>query len=162
MHNIPLGEKPFYAKGLRFSCTRCSDCCRLEPGFVFLREKDVSFLASLLKMRYTDFITAYCRWVPSGGGEEQLALKEKSNYDCIFWKEGCTVYERRPLQCRTYPFWLSMLDSEETWNSLSCPGMGRGAMHSFREIESVIALQTAEPVICRPLTGSRSQTGEEL
>jgi Fe-S-cluster containining protein len=116
---------------------------------VYLRKKDLEILVSRLKMRYTDFIRAYCRWIPAGGGEEQLSLKEKSNYDCIFWKEGCTVYEDRPLQCRTYPFWPSMLDSEETWDSMSCSGMGRGVMHSFREIESVLALQIAEPVISR-------------
>jgi Fe-S-cluster containining protein len=141
-------DKPFYAGGLRFSCTRCSDCCRLEPGMVYLRKTDLEALVSRLKMRYTDFIAAYCRWIPAGG-EEQLSLKEKSNYDCIFWKEGCTVYEDRPLQCRTYPFWLSLLDSKETWDSQSCPGMGRGAVHSFSEIESLVALQTAESVISR-------------
>jgi hypothetical protein len=42
-----------------------------------------------------------------------------------------------------------MLDSRETWNTMSCPGMGRGVMHSFGEIESVLALQIAEPVISR-------------
>jgi hypothetical protein len=50
-----------------------------------------------------------------------------------------------------------MLDSEETWNSMSCPGMGRGVMHSFKEIESIAALQTAEPVICRPEAGRREE-----
>jgi Fe-S-cluster containining protein len=147
---------PFYANGLRFSCTRCSDCCRLEPGMVYLREKDLRSLVFRLKMGYTDFIETYCRWIPAYG-EERLSLKEKSNYDCIFWKEGCTVYEDRPLQCKTYPFWLSMLDSEETWNSMSCPGMGRVAMHGFREIESVLALQVAEPVICRPQADRREE-----
>jgi Fe-S-cluster containining protein len=124
---------------------------------VFLRKKDVKRLVSRLKMGYTEFVETFCRWIPSGCGEKQLALKEKSNYDCIFWKEGCTVYEARPLQCRTYPFWPSILDSEETWNSIICPGMGKGEMHSFREIESLLLLQEAEPVI-----SCFQKTGEDL
>ena len=33
-----------------------------------------------------------------------LCLKEKPNFDCILWKDGCEAYEGRPVQCRTYPF----------------------------------------------------------
>jgi Fe-S-cluster containining protein len=149
-------EKLFYAGGLRFSCICCSDCCRLEPGMVFLRKKDVERLVYQLKMGYVDFIETFCRWVPSGCGREQLSLKEKSNYDCIFWKEGCTVYEARPLQCSTYPFWPSILASEKTWNSTICPGMGKGKMHCFKEIESALLLQEAEPI-----TSRFQESGEE-
>ncbi|MDR3247725.1 MAG: YkgJ family cysteine cluster protein, partial [Treponema sp.] len=40
-----MAKQPFYANGLRFSCTRCSSCCRYESGYVFLSPEDVDVLA---------------------------------------------------------------------------------------------------------------------
>jgi Fe-S-cluster containining protein len=139
----------FYSGGLRFSCTRCSACCRYESGFVFLSQKDLSILAKALKMGYTDFMEAYCRWVPAGRGVERLSLKEKSNYDCIFWNRGCGVYEERPLQCRAYPFWPGILALKETWEGADCPGINRGKLHTKEEIETWLGEQRSEPVISR-------------
>jgi Fe-S-cluster containining protein len=153
---VIMPERPFYAQGLRFSCTRCSASCRYEPGFVFLSEKDAGVLAIHLKMRYTNFVETYCRWIPapmagevSGGGREWLSLKERSNKDCIFWNNGCSVYEARPLQCRTFPFWKSILASSVAWEGLDCPGIGKGTLHTMQYIESCLAQQAAEPIIER-------------
>ena len=141
----------FYSRGLRFTCLQCSSCCRFDPGFVFLSEKDVEALATKLGIGYSDFIGVHCRWIPAGNGIEQLSLKERSNYDCIFWKDGCTVYGSRPLQCRTFPFWTSVLVSRESWQAVSegCPGMGSGALHDAAEIEAASDLRLSEPVITR-------------
>jgi Fe-S-cluster containining protein len=106
-------------------------------------------LVPALKMKEGEFIRRYCRWAPDGEGRERLSLKEKANYDCIFWSNGCSFYEARPLQCRTYPFWPSMLSSRKIWDAMSCPGMGRGTLHSREEIDALLALQNAEPVIER-------------
>jgi Fe-S-cluster containining protein len=119
---------------------------------VFLSEKDVHLLADALKMKYNEFIEVYCRWIPYGDGVEKLSLKELSNYDCIFWKNGgCSVYESRPLQCRTFPFWQSVLNSEAAWNGTkeTCPGMGQGTLHSKDEIISRLLARESEPIIER-------------
>jgi Fe-S-cluster containining protein len=116
---------------------------------VFLRENDLELLVAALKMTYTEFIKRYCRWTPNAGGREQLSLKEKANYDCVFWSNGCSLYQARPLQCRTYPFWPSMLASRKAWEVMSCPGMGRGTLHSREEIEALLARQRAQPIIER-------------
>jgi Fe-S-cluster containining protein len=142
-------ELPFYAQGLRFSCARCSECCRIDPGFVFLRKNDMEMLVSALKVTYTEFIQRYCRWAPNADGREQLSLREKANYDCIFWSNGCAVYEARPLQCRAYPFWPSMLASRDVWEASRCAGMGTGALYSREEIEVALARQRAQPIIER-------------
>ena len=144
-------EPPFYAGGLRFSCTRCSACCRHESGFVFLSETDLHRLAAARQMGYTEFVKTWCRWVPGGEGGERLSLKEKANYDCIFWKDGCTVYEARPLQCRTFPFWRNVVNSPETWElaASGCPGMGSGTLHSREQVEAQLAARAADPVIER-------------
>jgi Fe-S-cluster containining protein len=146
-----MPKQPFYAEGLRFSCARCSACCRYESGYVFLSEKDIGLLAAGQKMDRDAFIKAYCRWVAFGGGVEHLSLKEKLNYDCIFWQDGCGVYAGRPLQCRTYPFWDSIMVSAEAWERAKseCPGMEKGELHSMSKIEAGLEARRTEPVITR-------------
>ena len=155
-----LSEKsPFYMQGLCFACTRCSACCRFESGYVFLSGKDVSLLGEALSMAKKEFIETYCRWIPSGNGVYQLSLKEKSNYDCIFWmpdkdpslKGGCSVYNSRPLQCRAFPFWSSVVCNKKSWEMTArdCPGINHGVLHSRDSIEKWLALRKTEPIITR-------------
>jgi Fe-S-cluster containining protein len=147
-----MSDQPFYSPGLRFSCTRCSSCCRHESGFVYLSENDLSRLADEFKMEYTAFIATWCRWVSFNRDSERLALKEKSNFDCIFWKaDGCAVYHARPLQCRAFPFWDSVVCSPEAWKTAgrACPGIDTGELHTREEIESFLRLMEEELVIER-------------
>ena len=158
-------KSPFYINGLYFSCSRCSACCRYESGYVFLSKKDMSGLAAALNMKNNEFIETYCRWIPSSNSAYQLALKEKSNYDCIFWsntlstefqpespvKGGCSVYQARPLQCRAFPFWSSVVCDIKSWNFTAgdCPGMGRGNLHTRDSIEKWLALRQNEPIMTK-------------
>ena len=146
-----MSYQPFHTTGLRFSCTRCSSCCRKESGFVYLSENDLSRLANEFQMDYTAFIKTWCRWVPFDQGRERLSLREKSNFDCIFWKDGCTVYQARPLQCRTFPFWDSVLCSPQAWETAGtgCPGIGSGDLHEGGEIANFLRLMDEELVIER-------------
>ena len=156
-----MSDRPFYAAGLRFSCTRCSNCCRKESGFVYLSENDLSRLAHEFHMDYTAFIKTWCRWVPFDWGRERLSerlsLKEKSNFDCIFWDKQCTVYHVRPLQCRTFPFWDLTLYSQEAWESAGrgCPGINTGELHSGAEIAGFLRLLEEDLVIERQCFGGR-------
>jgi Fe-S-cluster containining protein len=121
---------------------------------VFLSEKDLDLLAAEHKMPRQDLVKTYCRWVRPGSGKEYLSLKEKPGYDCIFWKDGCVVYRSRPLQCRSFPFWDSVLLSRTSWEAAgtSCPGMGKGEFHSLAQIEACLEARLAEPVITRDKT----------
>ena len=129
-------------EGLCFTCQQCSLCCRKEPGFVYLSEKDLTNLCHWFNLNSEVFIKKYCRFVPYYDGSEVLCLLEKSNYDCIFWDQGCTVYKARPIQCRTYPFWDSIIDNIEAWNyeSNSCPGINVGKCYSAQEIRGLNSL----------------------
>ena len=45
--------------------------------------------------------------------ERQLA---KDNYACVFFdleKKCCSIYEARPTQCRTFPFWDYFKENKE-------------------------------------------------
>jgi Fe-S-cluster containining protein len=130
-----MGE-PFYAAGLRFECRRCSRCCRHEPGYVFLTGDDLERLAAGLALPPAEVLARFCRTVRVGAFR-RVSLRETRRYDCILWaRDGCRVYERRPLQCRSFPFWAANLGSAEDWEQLkpACPGVGGGGLHPAEEI----------------------------
>ncbi len=139
--------QPFYRDGLRFSCTRCSLCCRFDSGFVWLSRADLSVLAAHFGVSVEETVARYCRTVDIGGFR-QLSLREQENKDCVFWLDGaCSVYASRPLQCRTYPFWAHQLTDRETWNETArtCPGIDLGAQRGQREIEEMVENRRVEP-----------------
>ncbi|MCL2720142.1 MAG: YkgJ family cysteine cluster protein [Treponema sp.] len=140
---------PFYSEGLKFSCKRCSSCCRHDSGFVFISENDLENLISALKINKKNVIDTYCRWVTDWKGDEVLSLKEKFNKDCILWDNGCLVYKKRPAQCITFPFWESILSSSKAWETAasSCPGMNEGKLHNKIIIEENIELRSSQPII---------------
>lgn len=156
-----MKEKAFYANGLRFGCVRCSACCRFDPGTVSLSENDVQRLLEWSKLGRDAFVEAYCRWVPwplpDGTPAERLCLKEKANYDCIFWDGGCTAYEARPLQCSSYPFWEGVLRDEDCWNAhaADCPGMNGGPLHSLAEIDAWLEKRRGEPFVTKRLAQTK-------
>lgn len=89
-------------------------------------------MAARLGQTELAFRKEWCR-VVDFGFVKRLSLREKENYDCIFWgDQGCSLYEARPLQCRAFPFWPRNLASKEDWDSAAedCPGMNRGTLHS--------------------------------
>ena len=144
-----MKKAPFYASGLKFSCKRCSNCCRYDSGFVFLSETDLQKLSTALKMDRNNFLSVYCRWVIDFNGDEVLSLKEKSNKDCILWDNGCSVYNERPLQCITFPFWKNIVSSSESWKiaASACPGINNVSLKSKEEIEKFIELRENEQIV---------------
>jgi hypothetical protein len=132
---------PFYDSGLRFACTKCSKCCRYTSGYVFLSLADLRVLAKSTSLLKEEFLRQYCRTIDIGLAR-RISLKEKSNLDCILWEDGgCSQYEARPLQCRSFPFWSACVSSRSEWehHAKSCPGIGQGPVHTRAEIDEWIA-----------------------
>jgi len=146
-----MANVPFYAQGLKFSCKRCSACCRFESGYVYLSENDLKKLTRLTDMDDKSFIGSYCRWVMDPRGNKVLSLREKQNKDCIFWESECMIYEARPLQCSTFPFWESNVSSEYNWDAAAagCPGINSGKLYSNAEITRFLKLRSSEPLYCK-------------
>ena len=130
-------EEPFYKNGLKFSCKRCSSCCGHAPGFVYLSESDLKKLCEFFKLSIKDFVEKYCREADYYEGKTVIALAEQKNYDCILWKNGCTAYEARPVQCSSYPFWTWMVQDKKTWDEMAegCPGINQGKIWSKEFID---------------------------
>lgn len=130
-------SKAWYApKGLCFTCTGCGNCCKgPETGYVFVNAEEIEILAKRLGITPEAFGKKYLRSVMGG----RISLIEKANLDCVFWAEGkgCEVYEDRPTQCRTFPFWPEVIESKEIWKEEAafCPGMGKGKRYTPDQIE---------------------------
>lgn len=112
----------WFQEGLRFTCTGCGKCCTGSPGYVFLSEQDIEALALRLQLSSVDFLRKYTRLV-----DGQTALLDKpGSEDCIFLKDKrCTVYEDRPLQCKTFPWWIHHLREPSDWEEAAerCEGI---------------------------------------
>ena len=147
-----MKKMSFYSGGLKFSCTRCSSCCRYDSGFVYLSENDLQKLISALNINRNTFIKTYCRWVSDMNGNEVLSLKEKSNNDCILWEtSGCAVYSARPAQCISFPFWENILASKKNWElaASGCPGINSGKTYTEIAINEILEMRVSEPLIYR-------------
>jgi Fe-S-cluster containining protein len=136
MRGNERGAEPFYSKGLQFECLNCGRCCTGFPGYVYLSERDIERAAGFLRLRREEFIARFTR-VVTVFHERRLSLTERSNFDCDFWKDGCTIYPARPFQCGAFPFWKRHLVSRREWEKTTslCGGIDRGKVYSRSEIE---------------------------
>lgn len=125
---------PWFAEGLRFECQRCGGCCRGEPGYVWVTGTDIERMAAALGLSPEQFARAHTRRVGL-----RRSLKELPGGDCVMWggaRRGCIVYEVRPIQCKTFPFWPEHVRSQEAWDRLAaaCPGLNKGRRYSRSEV----------------------------
>jgi Fe-S-cluster containining protein len=132
--------EPWYKDGLKFKCTGCGDCCTGAPGYVWVNQVEIDALAERLEMDPAKFEKKYVRQIGV-----RRSLKEYKNGDCVFFdneSRKCTVYEQRPRQCRTWPFWNSNLKSPEAWTETceSCPGSGMGKLYQLEHIQQQAAV----------------------
>jgi Fe-S-cluster containining protein len=117
--------KPGFSYGFRPSA--CSDCmgacCKGAGGNVWLSPDELAAIAKHLAISEFHFVDEYTFRV-----NNRLTIKER--YDpvegavCSLFDEsigGCSVYESRPNQCRTFPFWKQLKDGGV--DDEDCPGV---------------------------------------
>ena len=131
-----MANEPWYRDGLRFECTQCGDCCTGAPGFVWVNQEEIDALAKRLQLDVDQFEKLDVRKIGV-----RRSLVEFPNGDCIFFDtkaRNCSVYEDRPRQCRTWPFWNSNLRTPAAWQETCehCPGSGRGKLYPIEHIEA--------------------------
>ena len=103
---------------------------------MWVTNEEIVALAAAVGEELEAFEDKYVRRVGA-----RKSLKEFPNGDCVFFDgqtRRCTVYEARPRQCRTWPFWDSNLKTPEDWKHTCqvCPGSGQGQVHSLEQIET--------------------------
>lgn len=133
-------ELPWYEAGLRFRCSGCGNCCTGAPGYVWVNQAEVAAIAGQLGLPLEQFEARHVR--PVG---IRRSLVEYANGDCVFFdskSRKCDIYEHRPRQCRTWPFWKSNLATPQAWGETceGCPGSGKGKLYQLDAIEPRVAV----------------------
>ncbi|CAB9497792.1 Pfam:UPF0153 [Seminavis robusta] len=123
---------------LPFECTGCGKCCKTK-GNVYMTPEEHQQAADLLDMSKQEFIQHYASHTlledsTTNPGEEEermwIRLRDHSTtttttttnkdhqHGCIFLQDDntCRIYDARPIQCSTYPFWPNILASQQAWN----------------------------------------------
>lgn len=89
-------------------CETCEgNCCIGESGNIWINKIEIDNLAKHLNLSLEELRNKYLekRGYKYSIKEVQLA---KDNFACVFFdlnKKQCSIYEARPVQCRTFPFW---------------------------------------------------------
>ncbi len=128
----------------------CGNCCSGPPGYVLVTPGEVASLAKRLGVGEAEFVERYTHVTTKGRSLNEVvsvgrhpAIEGDQRNDCVFLdrtavpgKAVCGVYEDRPGQCRTWPFWPSVVKSREAWDrgSRICPGMNTGKLVPVSEV----------------------------
>ena len=134
----PKGQPlKFLQEGVRFECQGTGRCCvaRGEYGYIYFSLADRQRMAKVLGISTLQFTRQYC---DKTDGWYHLKHPEKT---CRFLDgKRCTVYEGRPTQCRTWPFWPENMNAR-TWNTevkTFCAGVGKGRYYPPEEIVAIL------------------------
>ncbi|BBM85686.1 YkgJ family cysteine cluster protein [Candidatus Uabimicrobium amorphum] len=131
--------REWYEDGLQFSCQQCGNCCSGQPGYVWVTPQEIQTIQHHLEEHNIQHNSNYLRRIG-----QQFSLVEKNNGDCIFLRRNeknlaiCAINQVKPKQCKSWPFWDSLLQSKQSWDeeAKTCPGMNRGKHYSYTEIET--------------------------
>lgn len=130
---------------LRFECTECGHCCRVRGSYahVYMTDEELTGLAKLKGLSESEFRWRYTT-VDELGWTELLFDADR----CVFLDDAsnrCTVYEARPTQCRTFPFWRNFVRDGEWTKEVGemCEGVGRGEPRDPEAAEALMRLQEA-------------------
>jgi len=131
----------WYAAGLHFECAECGGCCSgPSEGYIWVTRPEIELIADFLKISVKQLRREYLRRV----GLRTSIIEQSITKDCIFLRKidgrkQCVIYQVRPSQCRTWPFWSDNLSSSNAWNKTAqkCPGINRGRLYSFEQIQKI-------------------------
>jgi Fe-S-cluster containining protein len=106
------------------ACNNCQGrCCTGESGYIYVTKQEIKNIAELLELQEIDFVKKYLF-----KKMYKYSIKERKvgdSYECIFYDaqlNGCKIYEARPSQCKTFPFWDYYKNKIDELK-LECPGI---------------------------------------
>jgi len=89
------------------ACEACQgQCCTGESGSIFATKLEFENMAKHLDVSMQTLKEKYLIKVKNRYSLAEIRYNE--SYDCIFYdrkSHGCSIYDVRPTQCRTFPFW---------------------------------------------------------
>ena len=107
------------------ACASCGGrCCIGESGYIWVNYKEIEAIANFLNLSIEDFAQKYLIRAKNRYSLKEFKVKELG-YVCTFFdieKRVCKIYDVRPNQCRTFPFWEQFkTDTKELIKE--CPGV---------------------------------------
>ena len=115
-------------KHVSFICDKCGRCCgdsknRVRQILLLKTDADRISKETLISVEeFAEEVTGFWPYT--------YRMKKTENRKCVFLKDNlCSIYERRPLVCRFYPFQLKNLRNNKYSFSYtsSCTGIGYGS-----------------------------------
>ena len=107
--NKLIKDKYFDFAFMSDKCSQCdAKCCKGESGYVFVNIGDIGRIAKHLKLSQANFSEKYLRRINDKGFSLKETKISDNNYACEFLdldSNRCTIYDVRPKQCITFPFW---------------------------------------------------------
>ena len=127
----------------------CGACCAgPDEGYIWVTKPEMELIAKYLDEPVEQLWSKYLKRM----GKRATIIEEPLSRDCIFLtdatgQKSCAIYPVRPNQCRTWPFWPDNLTTPNDWNraAMKCPGINRGRLYSFEEIEKLKKQKTWWP-----------------
>lgn len=106
------------------ACAECKGrCCVGESGYIWVTFLEASRLSESMNISKNEFITKYLSKI--GYRYTLKELEFNNGFRCIFFDTDmrkCSVYENRPVQCRTFPFWNHFKNNIREVEA-ECPGI---------------------------------------
>jgi Fe-S-cluster containining protein len=108
------------------ACDTCKgNCCIGESGYIWVSAAEITAIAAHLGMEEVTFVERYLF-----KESYRYSIKEyahEAGVACLFFdpkKRQCGIYDVRPSQCRTFPFW-GYFQHRITELEEECPGICR-------------------------------------
>jgi uncharacterized protein len=120
-----INHKEGYVFGFDSSaCSMCKgSCCTGESGYIWVTIDEIEAISNHLDMPISKMIKDYA-YRHNGRFSLQEVQVSKNNYSCVFFDGKCTIYDVRPSQCKTFPFW-PRFKKKPSEVFKECPGVRR-------------------------------------
>jgi len=106
MSNIIRKESYPYAFDSSACATCQGRCCTGESGYIYVTKDEIKAIAEVLNIDINELRVKYL--FKKGYKYSIKEFKYNDSYECVFYdreSNGCRVYNARPSQCKTFPFW---------------------------------------------------------
>ena len=113
---MKISSKTLNFEKLCGNCTHQSCCTNFTRPVVF--SHDLADLASIGKHS-----SKFIQKIKINGKDVNVIKKRNGSKECIFWDSEsklCSIYEKKPFDCRAYPFDIRFIEGKYRWIVYSC------------------------------------------
>jgi Fe-S-cluster containining protein len=103
-----------------FECSQCGFCCHGQTT-VSLDKSDQDRMIAALGMSREELAKKF--WRVTG----TIVQMKTVDGHCVFYEQGCTVYNGRPWRCAQWPLVPALLKDRTNYTTISesCPGINK-------------------------------------